>query len=96
LTYCVPDIDIHIRHRLTCLDVDVLSLDVEIDTLRIECLLDILADELASDIVRAISHLRCNDTARIGAENLGCGSVSVEAVAAGEVVIDGFEGFECG
>src|SRR5690242_5750702 len=51
----VPDIDKQLGYRLTGSDIDILDLEVQVDTWL--ALLDVLADELAIDVVGTISDL---------------------------------------
>lgn len=85
----VPDIDGDGRDGLTGVDVDVLNLEKDIDTVAPLRLLDVGAHVLADDVIRTISDLGSKDTAGVSREDILEGSEHVVRSDAGLVVVDG-------
>lgn len=65
----IPNIDVHIRHRLAGVDIQVLNFKVEINSVRVLILLDVFPDHLSPDIVRPIGDLRSQDAAGISCKH---------------------------
>lgn len=73
----VPVVDVDVRHGLAGVDVD--DLDVDGDGDADLSLGHVLADELARDVVRSLSHFGHEDTGTVAAEEGGLGDVHGEA-----------------
>lgn len=87
----IPDIDPNIGNRLAGIDINVLNLEVEINTITVQVLLDVTTNLLASDIVRTISDLGSQDTASVGGEDRSFKGRVVAVNLISLIVIDSFE-----
>ena len=92
----VPDIHVDALYRFAGIDIEILNLQVEVDTIAVHVLLDILPNKLASDVVGANGDLGRENTARVGAENGIFRSVHGVVQRTGLVVVDGLIGLQGG
>jgi hypothetical protein len=86
----VPDIDNGTLDGLAGVDIDVLHLQEEIDTVGVEFLPHILPHELTPDVVGAVSNGRSKDGAGVSAEDVLLRGVGPVVQDAGLVVVNGF------
>lgn len=92
----IPDVDPDLRHRFACIDIDVLDLEIDVDTIGVFLLFDVLANLLPYDVVRSSSDLWSHNTAGVGAKDDVGRGVRVVVDEAGLVVVDGFKGLKSG
>lgn len=92
----VPDINIDTGNWLASVDINVLNLKVEVNTLTVQVLLHILADDLASNVVWSVGNLGGQDRTSVGTEDEVFRCVKAIVGKASLVVVDDFIFFECG
>lgn len=91
----MPYIRENVRNGTTSIDVDVLNFEEEINAIRVELLLDIATNLLASDVVRTISNFWTQNTASVGAEDNMFGSMHIVMKLVSTVVVESIEFFQC-
>lgn len=84
----IPDIDVNIRHRLTGADIQVLNFKVEVNSVGVFVLLDVLPNHLSPDIVWSIGDLWGQDAAGISCKHSGLRGVRGVCVGACLIVVD--------
>lgn len=84
----VPDVHSDSGHRCTGADVNVLHLEEQVETIRPDRLLDIGAEVLSLDVVRASSHLGSEDARSVGIKDILERSEHVPVVDTSVVVVD--------
>ena len=62
-------------HRQASVDIDVLHLEEQVDTITVLVLLDVLTDNFSPDVVGAIGDGGSEDGAGVGAEDVGLGGL---------------------
>lgn len=86
----MPNIDQSTLHRQASVDIDVLHLEEEVDTITVLVLLDVLTDHFTPDVVGAIGDGGSQNGAGVGAEDVGLGGLGGVVKETGLVVVDGF------
>lgn len=90
----VPDVDGDLGDGIAGVDVDVLDLEEDGDTVAELGLDDVGAHVLADDVVGAVGDLRGEDAGGVGAEDVFAGGEDTVGGLAGHVVVDGLPGVE--
>lgn len=91
----IPNVDIDALHRLACLDVQVLDFEMKVDAITVLCLLNVLANDLASHIIRPIRDLGRYHTASVGGEDGILRGIDVVFEDAGAIVVDWTSARQC-
>lgn len=90
-----PDVNKSTRDRAAGVDIDVLDFEMNINTVRVELLFHILADNFTPHIVGTVGNGRGQDAAGVGAKGLILGVENLRAIAHCQsvVVVDGLPPF---
>lgn len=86
----MPNINKGTLDRTAAVDINILHLEIHIDTIRVLLFFDILADHLAPDIIWPVGDSRGQDAAGVCAEDNILRHEEVVTQYTGLVVLDGF------